>query len=83
MFTRKFNYTIFYVFLFNYFVTNLIIVLLILRTMKKDHWSKTFNPIDVITEILPEDGLLLQSILNEVSFISLFSKYLKINISIF
>lgn len=34
--------------------------------MKKDHWSMTFNPVDVITEMLPEDGLLLQSILNEV-----------------
>lgn len=29
-----------------------------------------FNPVDVITEILPKDGLLLQSILNEVSKIN-------------
>lgn len=35
--------------------------------MKKDHWSMAFNPIDTITEVFSEDGLLLQSILNEVS----------------
>lgn len=34
--------------------------------MKKDHWSMAFNPVDTITEMLPENGLLLQSILNEV-----------------
>lgn len=34
--------------------------------MNKDKESMIFNPVDVITEMLPEDGLLLQSILNEV-----------------
>lgn len=28
-----------------------------------------FNPVDTITEIFPEDGILLQSILNEVCYI--------------
>lgn len=28
-----------------------------------------FNPVDMISEILPEDGLLLQSILNKVCLI--------------
>lgn len=34
--------------------------------MEKDHWSMTSNPVDMITEMLPEDGLALQSILNKV-----------------
>lgn len=34
--------------------------------MGKDHWSMKHNPVDMITELLPNDGLVLQSILNEV-----------------
>ncbi|XP_050425429.1 serine-protein kinase ATM isoform X2 [Adelges cooleyi] len=30
-----------------------------------DRWTMSFNPVDVITEKLPKDGLLLQVILNE------------------
>ncbi|VVC40821.1 Hypothetical protein CINCED_3A017263 [Cinara cedri] len=35
------------------------------KKMEKDHCSMTFNPVDTITEMLRDDGLLLQSILNE------------------
>lgn len=36
--------------------------------MKKDKESMVFNPVDVITEMLPKEGLLLQTILHEVSY---------------
>ncbi|XP_060874698.1 serine-protein kinase ATM isoform X2 [Metopolophium dirhodum] len=36
-----------------------------LKTMNKDKESMIFNPVDMITEVLPKEGLLLQSILNE------------------
>lgn len=36
--------------------------------MNKDKESMIFNPVDVITEVLPKEGLLLQSILNEVCY---------------
>lgn len=35
------------------------------KRMNKDKESMVFNPVDVITEMLPEEGLLLQSILNK------------------
>lgn len=37
--------------------------------MNKDHWSMSFNPVDTIAEMSPNDGLLLQSILIEVGLI--------------
>ncbi|XP_029344827.1 serine-protein kinase ATM [Acyrthosiphon pisum] len=36
-----------------------------LKRMNKDKESMILNPVDVITEVLPKEGLLLQSILNE------------------
>ncbi|CAH1736405.1 unnamed protein product, partial [Aphis gossypii] len=35
------------------------------RKMNKDKESMVFNPVDVITEMLPKEGLLLQTILHE------------------
>lgn len=45
------------------------------RKTKKDHWSTVFNPVDTITDILPEDGILLQSTLNEVCLFSFIRHY--------